>query len=261
MTEDYEAIFDAERRRRISGYGDDKLLNSLTQKWVFESMKREYLYNFNWLGRPIIQYPQDIVAIQEIIWSVKPTLIIETGVAHGGSLVLSASLLALLDYFESEVRQSGRSADSRQRRVVGIDIEIRDHNRRALDGHPLNKLIKLIEGSSIDPKVVDQVSAIAHQHETVLVLLDSNHTHEHVLAELRAYTPLVTFGSYCVVLDTFVENMPAKVVEDRPWEKGNSPLSAIWAFLNENDLFEPDSTIDKKLLITAAPSGYLRRTK
>lgn len=261
MTEDFETTFRADRRRRISEFGGDEVLNALAQQWVFESMKREYLYNFDWLDRPIIQYPQDVVALQEIIWKVKPSLIIETGIAHGGSLVLSASLLALLDYTEAASEARPLFVMESRRQVVGIDIEIRSHNRKALNRHPLRHLITMIEGSSTDIDTVRQVQSIADRHDSVVVILDSNHTHEHVLAELRAYAPLVTVGSYCVVFDTFVENMPERVVKDRPWDKGNSPLSAVRAFLSESDNFTPETEIDHKLLITAAPSGYLRRTR
>lgn len=261
MTEDFESSFRADRLRRVSGFAGDHGFNALAQQWVFESMKREYLYNFDWLGRPIIQYPQDIVALQEIIWKVRPSLIIETGIAHGGSLVLSASLLALLDYTDAVIGARPLAVADSRRQVVGVDIEIRNHNRHALNLHPLRHLMTMIEGSSTDAEIVHQVQSIATRHDSVVVILDSNHTHQHVLTELRAYAPLVTVGSYCVVFDTFVENMPEKVVENRPWDRGNSPLSAVRAFLNETDCFVPDVEIDHKLLISAAPSGYLRRTR
>ena len=254
-------IFDRERLERIEQFASDNLLNSLAHQWVFESMKKKYLYNFDWMGRPIIQYPQDMVAIQEIIWKVRPTLIIETGVAHGGSLILSASMLALLDYCEAV--ESGAPVDPSysKRKVVGIDIEIRDHNRVAIECHPLGSKIEMIEGSSTDHVVVNQVVKIAKDHSSVLVLLDSNHTHEHVLAELDAYANLVSVGSYCVVFDTFVEDMPTGYFADRPWDKGNSPRTAVVEFLKDHSEFVVDESIQNKLLITVAPGGYLKRVK
>ena len=254
-------IFDRERLERIGQFASDNLLNSLAHQWIFESMKKKYLYNFDWMGRPIIQYPQDMVAIQEIIWKVRPTLIIETGVAHGGSLILSASMLALLDYCEAV--ESGAPVDPSysKRKVVGIDIEIRDHNRVAIECHPLGSKIEMIEGSSTDHVVVNQVVKIVKDHSSVLVLLDSNHTHEHVLAELDAYANLVSVGSYCVVFDTFVEDMPTGYFADRPWDKGNSPRTAVVEFLKDHSEFVVDESIQNKLLITVAPGGYLKRVK
>jgi len=222
-------------------------------------MKQKYLYNFDWLGRPIIQYPQDMVAIQEIIWKVRPTLIIETGIAHGGSLILSASMLVLLDYCDAiESSRSINPSDSK-RKVVGIDIEIKEHNRAAIEGHPLGAKIEMIEGSSTDQRVVNQVVEIAKDHSSVLLLLDSNHTHDHVLGELGAYANLVSVGSYCVVFDTFVEDMPAGYFADRPWDKGNSPRTAVVEFLKLHPQFEVDESIQNKLLITVAPGGFLKR--
>lgn len=202
-----------------------------------------YSYNFTWLGRPIIQYPQDMIAVQEIVWRVKPRLIVETGVAHGGSLILSASLLELI------------GGDGR---VVGIDIDIRAHNRAAIEEHPLSKRIDLIEGSSIDPAVVERVRQFAEGRSPVLVMLDSNHTHDHVLGELRAYAPLVTEGSYLIVFDTIVEHLPAELAFDRPWGPGNNPMTAVREYLRESSRFEVDREIEQKLLLTVAPEGYLR---
>jgi cephalosporin hydroxylase len=219
----------------------------------------KYSYNFSWLGRPIIQYPQDMVAIQELIWLVKPDLIVETGIAHGGSLALSASVLTLLDYCEA--MEKGCMVDPAKpgRRVVGIDIEIRPHNRHALDRHPLRNRMELIQGSSIKPEVVEQVYAQTEGKQRVLVILDSNHTHDHVTQELQAYAQLVTPGSYCVVFDTIVEDMPENSFPDRPWGKGNNPRTAVWEFLKSHPEFEIDKNIEHKLLITVAPDGYLKR--
>jgi cephalosporin hydroxylase len=221
--------------------------------FVLQSINDRYSYNFSWLARPIIQYPQDIVAFQELVSQVKPDLILETGIAHGGSLVLSASLLCLLDVMEGlDPRQSPR-------KVVGVDIDIRPHNREALDEHPLRFKMELIEGSSIDPAIIQQARSHAVGIERVLVSLDSNHTHEHVLAELNAYADLVSVGSYCIVFDTVVEDLPAGSFPDRPWDVGNNPKTAVHEWLKDHPEFEIDKDIDNKLLISVAPDGYLKR--
>ena len=221
--------------------------------FLLQSISDRYSYNFSWLSRPIIQYPQDIVAFQEIVSQVKPDLILETGIAHGGSLVLSASMLCLLDVMEGlEPRQSPR-------KVVGVDIDIRPHNRKALDEHPLRFKMDLIEGSSIDPEIIQQVRSHADGVDRVLVSLDSNHTHEHVLAELNAYADLVCVGSYCIVFDTVVEDLPAGSFPDRPWDVGNNPKTAVHEWLKSHPEFEIDKDIDNKLLISVAPDGYIHR--
>jgi len=254
-----EELFAFERMERLQEFAADKNLNVLAHNWVFHSMQQKYLYNFDWLGRPIIQYPEDMVAIQELIWKVRPTLIIETGIAHGGSLVLSASMLALLDYCEAV--ESGKTLDPKtsRRQVVGIDIDIRPHNRGAIEAHPLSGLIAMVEGSSVDKNVIEKVHELADGHKSVMVFMDSNHTHEHVIGELNAYAQLVTVGSYCVVFDTFVEDMPPRYFPDRPWDKGNSPKTAVHEYLRTHLDFEIDKSIDNKLLISVAPDGYLRR--
>ncbi len=239
--------------------------------FIISSLADKYSYNFTWLSRPIIQYPQDMVAIQELIWQVKPDLIIETGIAHGGSLILSASMLSLLDYCEAV--ETGRTLDPEktQRRVVGIDIDIRAHNRAAIKAHPMAHRIDIIQGSSIEPSIVAQVQAKAKSFGGIMVFLDSNHTHEHVLAELEAYAPLTSPGSYCCVFDTVIEDLPDGTFPDRPWGKGNNPKTAVWEYLqilkNEGRqgingkplVFEIDKKIEDKLLITVASSGYLQR--
>jgi cephalosporin hydroxylase len=223
--------------------------------FLLQSINDRYSYNFSWLTRPIIQYPQDIVAFQELVSQGKPDLILETGIAHGGSLVLSASLLCLLDVMEGlDPRQSPR-------KVVGVDIDIRPQNRKALDVHPLRFKMELIEGSSIDPDIIKQVRSHADGVQRVLVSLDSNHTHEHVLAELNAYADLVSVGSYCIVFDTVVEDLPAGSFPDRPWDVGNNPKTAVHEWLKRNPEFEIDKDIDNKLLISVAPDGYLRRAR
>lgn len=232
-----------------------KNLKNIASKFFAETVKERYCYNFDWLSRPIIQYPQDIVAVQEIVWNVKPDLIIETGIAHGGSLVLSASLLALLDY--TDAIETGEILDPKnpKRKVIGVDIDIRPHNRKALDNHPMRNRMELIEGSSISSNIINQVHSIAKGYDRVMVFLDSNHTHDHVLAELKAYSSLVTSGSYCVVFDSVIEDLP--VDPNRPWGPGNSPKTALYEYLKKDDSFKIDENIQDKLLITAAPDGYL----
>jgi len=237
---------------RIKHQRINESLQKAKSDFIAESIRSGYSYNFSWLGRPIIQYPQDIVATQEIIWEVKPDLIIETGIAHGGSLILSASMLALLEVC-GEIDKGGS--------VVGIDIEIRQHNRLEIEKHPLYKKITMIEGPSISEDVVKQVKEIAKTKKKIMVFLDSNHTHDHVLKELELYSPLVSKGSYLVAFDTIIEDLPPNLIKDRPWCKGNNPKTAVWAFLKTHKEFEIDKEIQNKLLITVAPDGYLKRTK
>ncbi len=231
----------------------------IAQNFFLETVKNKYSYNFEYLSRPIIQYPQDIIAFQEIVWKVKPDLIIETGIAHGGSLVLSASLLALLDYCDAIHSKSILDPNETERLVIGIDIDIRKHNRDALDAHPLRKYMMLLEGSSLDKKIIKKVKNKAKNKKTVLICLDSNHTHDHVIGELNEYSELVTKGSYCIVFDTVIEDLPDNYSDDRPWGKGNNPKTAVRDFLKTNHNFEIDYEIEKKLLITVAPDGYLKR--
>lgn len=248
-----------EKNTRIQLNKSDTALVATAQNFMEASTFPKYSYNFSALGRPIIQYPQDIVAIQELIWQIKPDLIIETGIAHGGSLILSASMLVLLDYCDAV--EQGRTLDHKatKRRVLGIDIDIRSHNRAAIEAHPMAHRIDMIQGSSIAPEVIAQVQAQAAGYERVIVILDSNHTHAHVLAELQAYAPLVSKGSYCVVFDTVIEDLPAGMYPDRPWDVGNNPKTAVREYLTQNPSFEVDEDMDAKLLITVAPGGYLRR--
>ena len=241
--------FREERQARIRSNIVNKTLMDRASEFMLETIKSKYSYNFDWLGIPIIQYPQDIVAMQELIFRIQPDLIIETGIAHGGSLIFSASMLEL----------SALCGGPQQARVIGVDIDIRSHNRAAIDAHPLKRRITMLEGSSIDPAIVGEIAEAAREAERVLVCLDSNHTHEHVLAELDAYAPLVTVGSYCVVFDTLIELLPANIFTDRPWKPGDSPMTAVDAFLANHPEFEIDSDIDAKLLISVAPRGYLRR--
>ncbi|MEM5872191.1 MAG: cephalosporin hydroxylase family protein [Candidatus Aenigmatarchaeota archaeon] len=239
--------FEQEKIKNIEILGNTSELRDLALDFMLKTAPYNYSYHFTWLGLPIIQFPQDIVALQEIIWQVKPDLIIETGIARGGSLIFSASMLELI------------GGDGQ---VLGIDIDIRPHNRQAIESHPMFKRITMIQGSSTDEHVIQQVHDFAKGKEKILVLLDSNHTHDHVLTELRAYAPLVSKGSYCIVYDTVIEDIADNFEwKDRPWGKGNNPKTAVWEFLKENDNFEIDKTFQNKLLITVAIDGYLKRVK
>jgi cephalosporin hydroxylase len=251
--------FREEVLNNIEGLGRDLDLQAMSRVWVREITRHKWAYNFTWLGRPAIQFPNDAWAMQELIWSIKPDLIIETGIAHGGSLIFSASMLAQLDMCEAI--EVGALFDPRvsRRKVLGIDIDIRAHNRAAIEAHPMASRIQMIQGSSIAPGIVEQVRQIASGYKRVLVCLDSNHTHDHVLAELMAYAPLTSVGSYCVVFDTIVEDMPADMFPDRPWRPGNSPKTAVREYLKTHSEFEIDKSIQHKLLITVAPDGYLKR--
>lgn len=263
--------FEKERSEAISGYKNDAAWKEASEQWLERAFRQKYMYNFSWLGRPIIQLPADIAAFQEIVWNVRPDLIIETGIAHGGSLILSASMLALLDYADAAAR--GNVVDPRNpgRRVIGIDIDIRTHNRRAIEAHGLAGRIHMIEGSSIAKETVKKVSDATDGVSRVMVCLDSNHTHDHVLAELDAYAPLVSKGSYCIVYDTLVEDLPADMFPDRPWGPGNNPKTAVHAWLEKlkkNEMmaadggtmqFEIDRKIEEKLLLSVTPDGFLRR--
>ena len=263
--------FEKEVLLRIENNGINPQLREAASRFTLQSIEAQYSYNFNWLGRPIIQYPQDMVAMQELIWQIKPDLIIETGIAHGGSLILSASMLSMIDYCEAADAGKTLNPKAGHRRVLGVDIDIRAHNRAAIESHPLAHKIEMIQGSSIAPEIIEQVHHHAKKHKNILVCLDSMHTHEHVLAELEAYAPLVSPGSYCVVFDTIIEDLPGDLFPARPWGKGNNPKTAVWEYLRclkeegrrATDSaplhFEVDKAIENKLLISVAPDGYLRR--
>lgn len=248
---DPKSQFVAERTNNIEQQGKNAALVDQGLRFLVETAPYKYSYHFEWLGRPIIQFPQDMVAMQQLLWQVQPNLIIETGIAHGGSLIYYASLLEL-------IAQCGGPADAY---VLGIDIDIREHNRVAIEAHPMSKRIRMLEGSSIDVDIVSEVRRLAADQKRIMVLLDSNHTHDHVLQELRAYAPLVSIDSYCVVFDTVVEDMPDNAFPDRPWGKGNNPKTAVWQYLQENADFEVDTQVDSKLLISVAPQGYLRKVR
>jgi cephalosporin hydroxylase len=243
MSEDIN--FENRNKIKIKSMGKDSALKRSSQNWFLKGYDYEYSYHFRWLGRPIIQYPQDMIALQEIIWDVKPDIIIETGIARGGSLIFSASILQLI----------GKG------KIVGIDIDIREHNKKEIKKHPLYKRIKMIEGSSTDEKIIKKVFQSVKSTDKVLVILDSNHTHEHVLKELEAYSKLVTKSSYLIVFDTVIEDLPDKLFRKKPWSKKYNPKTAVRLFLSKNKRFKIDRTITDKLLITAAPEGYLKCIK
>jgi cephalosporin hydroxylase len=230
---------------KIKSMQNDKKLLKTTRKWFDQSFQHEYPYHFSWLGRPIIQFPQDMIAVQELIWKTKPDLIIETGIAHGGSLIFSASILELL----------GKG------KVVGIDIDIRKHNKKEIEKHPLKKRIIMLEGSSLDESMLKKVKKITQNKKRVLLFLDSFHTHDHVLKELEMYSPLVKKGGYIIVFDTMIEFMPKGSFPNRPWDKGNNPHTAVNKFVKQNKRFKIDKEIENKLLITSCPDGFLKCIK
>jgi cephalosporin hydroxylase len=234
-----------ECKDRVAAQGKNEALLDISSKFAAETIRAGYSYNFTWMGRPIIQYPQDMIAMQEIIWDIKPDLIIETGIAHGGSIIYYASILELIGKGE----------------VLGIDIDIRAHNRAEIEAHPMSKRITMLEGSAISQEIIDKIKPFVEGKKTVMVCLDSNHTHAHVLAELQLYSPFVTVDSYLVAFDTIVEDLPTDLYADRPWTVGDNPKTAVWEFLKSNDDFVINNEIDNKLLVSVAPSGYLKRVK
>ena len=251
--------FHASVERNIQSASSDAELARKSTDWLIHSGKHGYSYNFAWMGRPVIQYPQDTMALQELVWQTRPDLIIDTGIAHGGSLILSAALLAMLDY--ADAVQAGTVIDPKQtkRRVLGIDIDIRAHNRAAIEEHPMAHRIDMIQGSSTAPDIIAEVKRHAGGFERIMVCLDSNHTHEHVLGELEGYAQLTTKGCYCVVLDTSIEDVPEGYFTDRPWGKGNNPRTAVHEYVKAHPEFEIDHRLDAKLQVTVAKEGYLRR--
>lgn len=263
--------FKQERSNAIKKYAEEEALKEASQEWLIQAFRHKYMYNFSWADRPIIQLPTDILVFQEIVWSVKPDLIIETGIAHGGSLMLSASMLALLDYCEAIENGTTLDPSLSKRKVLGIDIEIRAHNKKAIAANPLAKNITMIEGSSISPDIVKQATDLSSRYKKVLVCLDSMHTHDHVLAELENYGPLVSEGSYCLAFDTIIEDLPNDMFPDRPWTHGNNTKTAVHTFiknLEKNNIhardgkklsYKIDQSIQDKMLISAMPDGILKR--
>lgn len=252
---DDHSEFLAARQQRLDQIPHNQALGQAAEAFLVESIRSSYSYHFDWMGLPIIQYPQDLVALQEIIWQTRPDCIIETGIARGGSLIFYASMLELLG--------AGQ--------VLGIDIDIRAHNRARIEAHPLAHRIQMIAGSSIAPETLKQVRQQVRNARRIMVCLDSNHTHAHVLKELELYTPFVSPGLYCVVFDTIIDLMPDGYFSDRPWNQGNSPGSAIQQFLRQLEQTQTlgedqiplklqiDTRIDQQLLISACRGGYLKR--
>jgi cephalosporin hydroxylase len=248
--------FAVECSNEVSDQGQNTKLRELSNQWINEAAKHNYSYHFEWLGRPIIQHPQDMIAVQQILWEIQPDVVIETGIARGGSLIYSASILEL-------ITQCGGPQAAK---VVGIDIDIREHNRTAVEAHPMFKRIEMIQGSSVDDHVVAEVKTHVKPGDKVVVFLDSNHSHQHVMDELAAYSPLVTENSYCVVFDTIVEDMPDFDLSHRPWGVGDNPKTAVFEFIKSQTktcvpAFEIDEEIENKILISVAPSGFLKRIR
>jgi cephalosporin hydroxylase len=239
--------FFSERKSDISKMYSDKKFFLLSIKWIKESIKYKYNYNFTWMGRPIIKYPNDMVVIQEIFWKVKPDLVIETGIAHGGSIIFSASLLKMMGI--------------KKFKVIGIDIDIRKHNLKEILKHPMKKHLKLIEGSSVDKKIFNKIKSYAKNYKKILVILDSNHIHNHVLEELNIYSNLVSKNSYIILPDTYIEYLPNGTFPNRPWGKGNNPLSALKVFLKNNQKFKIDKFYSKKAMISEAFNGFIKKIK
>jgi len=232
-------------RKEIIDLSHNLSMDDIVDLFNLKALKEEYTYNFKWMGRPIIQYPQDMIAMQELIWEVKPDLIIEAGIAHGGSLIYYASILELIG-------EGGH--------ILGIDIDIRQHNKVEIEKHSMFKNITMLEGSSINSEIIEKVKSFASKYINIMVLLDSNHTDQHVYDELKAYAELVTPNNYLVVFDTIIENMP-KGFYDRSWDVGNNAMTGMKRFLEENKLFEIQTQIDEKIRLTCNPSGYLKRIK
>lgn len=237
--------FKDEKKARIASYANNKELQNASKDFLISSNREQYSYNFTWMGRPIIQYPQDMLAMQELIWEIQPDLIIETGIAHGGSLIFYASIMELI----------GKG------KVLGIDIDIREHNRKEIEQHPMFKRIEMIQGSSVSEETYAQVKSHAEKAKTIMVCLDSNHTHDHVLKELELYAPFTSVNSYCVVFDTVVELLPDDMFPNRPWSVGDNPMTAMETYLKDHPEFEIDHQIDNKLLVSVAPKGYLKRLR
>lgn len=244
MNQELEQFY-KEKEESIKLQGTSLAIQTAKKNFMDETIKSRYSYNFSWMGRPIIAYPQDMIAMQELIWEIQPDLIIETGVAHGGSIIYYASLLELI----------GKDGI-----VLGIDIDIREHNRELIEAHPMMKRITLLEGSSVSEEITTKVKDIAKDKQKIMVCLDSNHAHDYVLKELEFYTPLVSVGSYCVVFDTIVEDLPAgHFSANRPWDVGSNPKTAVYEFLKSNSNFIIDKSIDNKILVSVAPDGFLKR--
>ena len=237
--------FHEERKNDIKLMEKDTKFKEMSLKWMLHADKYKYTYNFSWLGRPIIKFPSDMMVQQELIWKLKPDLIIETGIAHGGSIIFSASMMEM----------TGVKGE-----VVAVDIDIREHNKKLIKKHPMYKRITMYEGSSLDPSIIKKIKQHKKNKKRVMVILDSLHTHEHVLKELKIYTPFVTLGSYCILPDTFIEFFPSGYYShNRPWDVGNNPYTAMKSFLRKNKKFTIDKQLSSKAMISETIDGYIKR--
>ncbi len=239
--------FFKERSLDIKKMNSDKYFKELTMKWIKKSIKYKYVYNFTWMGRPIIKYPNDMIVMQEIFWEVKPDLVIETGIAHGGSIIYSASLLKMMGI--------------KRFKVIGIDIDIRAHNLKEINRSSMRKYIKMFEGSSVDEKITKKIFTYAKKFKKILVILDSNHTHDHVSRELEIYSKLVSKDSYIILPDTYIGYLPNNTFPNRPWTKNDNPMTALQAFLKKNKKFKIDKYKSSKSMITEAMNGYVKKYK
>ena len=237
-----DAEFDLRNGRFIRKMNKDRKLLQESKTWTNHVFDYEYVYHFRWMGRPIIQLPQDMIAVQELIWKIKPDLIIESGIARGGSLIFYASILELIGHGK----------------IIGIDVDIRKHNKKKIENHKLFKRITMLQGSSIDNKVFEKIKKNTKNKKKIMVFLDSNHSEEHVLMELEKFSEFVKKGSYLIVFDTMMEDMAKHHFHNRSWGHGNNPRTAVWKFLKNNKRFKIDKTIQEKLLVTSCPDGYLK---
>ena len=247
-----QGIVSVEKDGRTREYKLDtpEAFKIVSEAWLRAGWDNKYVYSFTWLGRPIIQLPEDMIRLQEVIHAVQPDVIVETGVAHGGALVFYASLCKAMD----------------RGRVIGVDVEIRPHNREAIESHPLSSLITLIEGSSIDPSVVNEVKSQIGRDEKVMVMLDAAHQKQHVLAELAAYSTLVNPGSYIVAMDGIMENLAGAPRSNEDWT-WNNPRQAALEFVADNADFvieEPPFAFNEGNVterVTYWPSAFIKRLR
>ena len=245
MTEDDRLAFEAHKREMSLALGKDEETFKTALDTIVRLDAYDYAYLWSWMGVPIIQMPADVMATQEVIWNTKPDVIIETGVARGGSMIFMASLLHVI----------GKG------QVIGVDIDIRAHNRQSIEAHPLAPRITLIEGPSTAPETLARVTAEIPEGASVMVVLDSDHSRDHVLAELRAYGPLVTAGQYLVVADTLLgrgDSSQTPTKRSKVLYPGDEPYAALKVYLAETDRFEPDAVLNGKLVLSSSPGGYLK---
>ena len=239
---DFDPDFTEWKTNLLKNQKNDSTFQEISQAWIRKSVELKYSYQFEWLGVPIIQLPTDMTSFQDIIWKCKPDLIIECGVARGGSLVFWASMQEICGI---------------EPKVLGIDIEIREHTHKAIHESRYSKKIELLEASSILPSTANAAAEIAAKHNNVMVVLDSSHTHNHVLEELNLYSKFVTSGQYLLDLDTIIDDLP--VDQTRPWGPGTSPKSAIHAFMKQDTNFTIERKYEESAVFTVAPSGFLRK--